>query len=84
MDPDDMDDARLKRFVIEELDRRAKEKQQLCGHVKSGTLRGGVVYCDTCDKALDEDDLDNAYTYTEEPSVVEDRNVVAARTGKQS
>ena len=43
-----------------------------------------MVYCDTCDKALDEDDLDNAYTYTEEPSVVEDRNVVAARTGKQS
>ena len=84
MDLDNIDDERLKRIVIEELDRRVKEKQQLCGHVKSGTLRGGVVYCDTCDKALDEDDLDNAYTYTEELSVVGDRNVVAARNRKQS
>jgi hypothetical protein len=84
MDFDNIDDERLKRIVREELDHRAREKQQLCGHIKSGTLRGGVVYCDTCDKALDETDLDNAYTYTEEPSVVEDRNVVAARSRNRS
>lgn len=60
------DDDRLRQLLREELDRREKEKQDICNHRKSGTIRSlgensFEVYCDECGKLMGEHEKKNAF-----------------------
>lgn len=62
----DLDDDRIMELLREELDRREKDKQDLCDHFKSGTIRNTGknsfdVVCDDCGKVMGEAERRNAY-----------------------
>ena len=65
----------FKQWVRDEWARLDREKelakQDACDHYVSGTMKGGVLYCDACGKALTPDDEH----YQEERSAVEQRFV---------
>jgi hypothetical protein len=66
MDITDIDDDRVLDLLRRELDRREHEKQDLCEHFRSGTIRNtGVnsfdVVCDDCGKVMGEEERKNAY-----------------------
>ena len=63
----DLDDDRIRALLREELDQREKEKQDLCDHFKSGTIRSTgensfEVICDSCGKVMGEQERRNAYS----------------------
>lgn len=81
MDFNKVDDERLQRVIREEFDRREKEKQRLCAHAKSGTMRtDGAVVCDDCDKLLTLEDAERGYT--EDLSPIEERLIADTKSGR--
>lgn len=61
-----LDDDKIRALLNEELDRRDKEKQDLCTHFKSGTIRITgenlfEVVCDDCGKVMGEQERRNAF-----------------------
>lgn len=67
-----LDDDRIRALLREELDQRDKEKQDLCTHFKSGTIRSTgensfEVVCDGCGKVMGEQERRNAFS-DESPS----------------
>ena len=47
----------VQQWVRDEWARLEIEKQEACGHARSGTLRGQVVTCDDCGKTLGDGDI---------------------------
>lgn len=81
MDFDNIDDEKLQRLIREEFDRREKEKQRLCAHAKSGTMRrDGTIICDDCSKILTLEDAESGYT--EELSSIEEELISGVKSGK--
>ena len=69
----DSDDDRVIQLLREELDRREKDKQDLCNHIKSGTIRSTGknsfdVVCDNCGKVMGEQERRNAFGGEENPT----------------
>lgn len=63
----DFNEETMRKLLREELDRRDKEKQDLCDHFKSGTIRNlGTnsfeIVCDQCGKTMGEEEKKNAYS----------------------
>ncbi len=70
----------VKEWVREECARLEREKRDTCDHLISGSMRGGLLFCDHCGKQLD---FDDAYINKEpgqaELDKIEQRQIDRAR-----
>ncbi len=69
----------VQKWVREEWARLEQERQDACDHARSGTLRGGLLFCDDCGKQLDFGDQYRTDRPEAELAPVEQRHVDRVR-----